>query len=126
MAFNGVRIPLLLLLGVSSLKAVVALTDMAGQPTKEDELLADLLDGYNPNAKPVDTANQRMQITTSFSLITILSVDDRTQTVSFTGMLTMMWMDSHLKWNPAKYGNVTEVQLPCKSVWRPDTGLLNT
>ncbi|BHF84059.1 Neuronal acetylcholine receptor subunit alpha-7 [Sparganum proliferum] len=39
--------------------------------------------------------------------------------------IDMNWEDYHFRWNPASFGNITSLNLPYNTVWRPDVLLYN-
>merc|ERR1712130_896393 len=39
--------------------------------------------------------------------------------------LDFQWMDEYLKWNPADYEGITQIQLPPHKLWTPDIFLFN-
>ena len=36
------------------------------------------------------------------------------------------WKDFSLSWDPARYGNLTRINLPVDAIWTPPVGLLNS
>ncbi|UYV60153.1 hypothetical protein LAZ67_1000141 [Cordylochernes scorpioides] len=35
------------------------------------------------------------------------------------------WRDEYMTWDPAQYGNVTKMRIPCELLWKPDIVLYN-
>ncbi|VDM78271.1 unnamed protein product [Strongylus vulgaris] len=67
-------------------------------------------------------------------LINVLSIfygsilpvqDEKNQILQTNVWLTMKWNDFQLRWNPADYGNISSLHVPCDRVWLPDIVLFN-
>ena len=39
--------------------------------------------------------------------------------------LDQEWWDELLTWDPAEYGNITQIRIPCDEIWLPDIVLYN-
>ena len=39
--------------------------------------------------------------------------------------LTQEWNDANLKWNSSEYGDVSDVRIPPKYMWKPDLLMYN-
>ncbi|XP_064646249.1 neuronal acetylcholine receptor subunit alpha-7-like [Lineus longissimus] len=102
--------------------------DFAGAVNDSTELnlASDLLDVYNPLARPVVDFKNAMPIFSSFLLRSIESVDDRKQHFTFTGTYTFYWIDGYLAWNPWVYKGIDIISLPGDRIWRPDVGVSNS
>lgn len=40
-------------------------------------------------------------------------------------LATQEWFDQNFRWNPKRYGNVTELHIPSRDIWTPDLVLYN-
>ena len=38
--------------------------------------------------------------------------------------LTLVWNDTRLSWNPTKYNNTTDLNVPAKNIWIPDIAVM--
>ena len=50
---------------------------------------------------------------------------EKEQVFEAGAFLQQLWEDPRLKWEPSKYGGLTEVHLPASKVWKPDIVLIN-
>ncbi|CAG5127253.1 unnamed protein product [Candidula unifasciata] len=102
-------------LGVS---AFVALATVALSQTYADTL-AIFKDKLGNETYSVD-------VNVSFALLTIVDVDDVSQSFNCNGFLAFVWKDEMLAWDPAKYGGQTMIHPQAKDIWRPRVILANT
>ncbi|XP_011167165.1 acetylcholine receptor subunit alpha-type acr-16 [Solenopsis invicta] len=92
--------------------------------TWTDRLKQDLFVKYDKFARPTEyfnTTGTKFGITPLF-----INVDDFKYTVTVTGMVRLSWIDEKLKWDPAKYGNITHINIGNHEVWQPDILLYNS
>lgn len=93
----------------------------AGQQA-EQTLINSLLTGYNKNIRPAGQVNVDM----TASIQQIISIDDKQQIMTSSSFITQSWIDQRLSWVPSSANNITVVMLPVKSLWIPDTFVLNS
>ena len=94
-------------------------------PGQQDEqnLINSLLSGYNKNIRPDD----QVAVDMTASILQIISIDDKQQIMTSSSFITQTWTDERLSWVPSAANNFIEVvMLPVKSVWIPDTFILNS
>ena len=57
----------------------------------------------------------------------VYTVTERLRCFTLYGMAVLLqgWIDPKLRWEPAKYGNVSVIRIPYDSIWLPDIVLYN-
>ena len=80
----------------------------------------DLLRGYNKKLLPCLIQNETDEIRMSFTLGLIQEFNDLTGEISFLGIFQMQWHEERFVWDPAQYGDQTEVLFPVDDVWKPE------
>lgn len=93
----------------------------AGQQA-EQTLINTLLTGYNKNIRP----DQTVSVDITASLQQIVSIDDKQQIMTSSSFVSQTWTDERLTWTPNSTYNFSVVMLPVKSLWIPDTFVLNS
>lgn len=97
----------------------------AGQ-VAEQTLISSLLPtgagGYNKNIRP----DNEVTVDLTASIQQIISIDDKQQIMTSSSFITQSWTDLRLIWTPASANNISVVMLPVKSLWIPDTFILNS
>jgi len=89
----------------------------------EQVLVESLLNGYNKNIRPAD----QVSVDITASLQQIVSMDERQQVMTSSSFISQMWLDLRLSWTPDNSNNnITVVLIPTKSLWIPDTMILNS
>ena len=53
--------------------------------------------------------------------LVVLKTFNKMACVSF-----QIWNDPQLRWNPADYGDITELRIPVTDIWTPDVVMYNT
>ena len=87
----------------------------------EKTAIAAISTGYNKLVRPsTDTT-----ISLFFNFIQIVSVEEKTQTVTTISYLTLTWEDIRLVWTPSSYNGLEEVFIPIKNIWTPDICIIN-
>merc|ERR1711990_925082 len=81
------------------------------QRAAENRLMTSLLANYNSMFIPV--------------LKKIVEYDYERGILTSLVWLDFQWMDEYLKWNPADYEGITQIQLPPHKLWTPDIFLFN-
>ncbi|KAL8613097.1 hypothetical protein ACOMHN_035038 [Nucella lapillus] len=77
----------------------------------EYRLVRDLMSRYNKQVRPSLNSSEALNVTFGAALAQIIDVG---------------WIDPKLRWEPAKYGNVSVIRLPYNSIWLPDIVLYNS
>jgi len=92
----------------------------------ERRLLNDLLANYNKLERPVINESEAVQLSFGLTLQQIIDVDEKNQLLTTNVWLNLEWMDANLKWNSSEYGNVQDVRIPPKYIWKPDLLMYNS
>ena len=77
---------------------------------------------YNKNIRP----SSFVSIEIHLALKQVISIDEKNQVLNALVYVTQMWYDPRLVWNPSDYDDLDEIRIPAKSIWIPDTILINT
>jgi hypothetical protein len=89
----------------------------------EQALIASLLNGYNKNIRPDD----QVFVDITASLQQIVAMDEKQQIMTSSSFISQTWYDNRLSWTPDNSNyTITAVLLPAKSLWTPDTMILNS
>ncbi|CAF1318946.1 unnamed protein product [Rotaria sordida] len=89
----------------------------------EQTLIKTLLNGYEKTIRP---ANQ-VSVEITAALQQIVSIDEKQQIMTSTSFISQSWLDDRLSWTPnASNDNINVVMLSVKSLWIPDTMVLNS
>ena len=90
------------------------------------ELQCGLLRYYDTSIVPRHT-NEVIKIDITFHLTSLLRFDEREETLITAAWLSISWQDKFLSWsdNP-RYGNISELFMKQKQIWKPDILLMNT
>ncbi|KAI6197450.1 hypothetical protein M3Y94_01226000 [Aphelenchoides besseyi] len=82
------------------------------------KLIQDLLESYDPKAKPTWDNNRPVNVTFSMDLYQLLEL--------LNAWIIERWNDEFLYWRPEDYGGIHELRLPHSCIWLPDTTLYNS
>ena len=93
----------------------------SGQVT-EQTLITTLLSGYNKNIRPDET----VYIDITATLQQIVAIDEKQQIMTSSSFISQTWYDDRLAWSPSSYNDITVIMISVKSIWIPDTMLLNS
>lgn len=107
----------LFLILLSSCKSQLSTTQQS-----EQTLLTTLLTGYNKQIRPSVTVN----INATVAVKQIISLDEKNQILSTSNYISQEWNDPRLKWTPSAYSNIDVIMMQAKSIWIPDTTVLNS
>ena len=89
----------------------------------EEMLINRLLAGYNKNIRP----NDQVSIDITAKLQQIVAIDERQQIMTSSSFIAQSWLDERLSWAlNASNTSISVVMLPVKSLWIPDTMILNS
>ncbi|CAJ0949166.1 unnamed protein product, partial [Mesorhabditis belari] len=92
----------------------------------EERLLEHLFQGYNHLIRPVPSEfSPPIYVDFGVAMILLISVDEKNQILQTNVWLTMKWNDFQLRWNPADFGNLSELHVPSEKVWLPEIVLFN-
>ena len=90
--------------------------------TVEQALVATLLNGYNRNIRPSD----QVSVSIGVEFKQLIGLDEKNQILTSSLFLKQWWIDGRLQWTPASYNNIEVLMISVKSVWAPDTNVLNS
>ena len=80
----------------------------------------------NPNVRPAKDLSTQTNISVAFHLLSITSFDTVNQRLVSNGWLDVMWVNDYVKWDPADYGGVGQINPPPNQVWRPRITVQNS
>jgi hypothetical protein len=84
-----------------------------------------LLYGYNKNIRP----NDQVSVDITATLQQIITIDEKQQIMTSSSFISQTWLDTRLSWTPSNSSNSSNIEvvmLPVKSLWIPDTMILNS
>ena len=110
-----------LLLQIVLLALIISKTQSADQTDEKNAIAAITASPYSKTVRP--TTDTSIEIYTNF--IQLVSVEEKTQTITTISYLTLSWEDSRLAWTKATYNGLEEVFIPIKNIWTPDIAIIN-
>ncbi|KAJ6660320.1 hypothetical protein lerEdw1_017743, partial [Lerista edwardsae] len=69
---------------------------------------------------PTRNWEEPLEIKLDFTLISILSVNEKLQVATFYFWLNVLWRNEFVSWNPSDFCNISYITLPTKLFWMPD------
>jgi hypothetical protein len=87
----------------------------------EQTLITSLLNAYNKNIRPDD----QVSVDITATIQQIIAIDEKQQIMTSSSFISQTWFDDRLSWTPSSSSNIEVVMLPVKSLWIPDTRILN-
>lgn len=88
----------------------------------EQTLITTLLNGYNKNIRP----DHQVSIDMTAAMKQVISIDEKQQIMTSSLFISQTWYDNRLSWTPNTSDAIRVVILPVKSLWIPDTMILNS
>ena len=111
---------------LSALILPILVASVAGdQRAAENRLMSSLLANYNSMFIPVLNSSVPIVVNMETMLKKIVEYDYERGILTSLVWLDFQWMDEYLKWNPADYEGITQIQLPPHKLWTPDIFLFN-
>ncbi|XP_071790316.1 neuronal acetylcholine receptor subunit beta-3-like [Asterias amurensis] len=108
-------LPLLLITASSSLSE-------CRQMSAQNVLLKELLEGYGfQSTRPVYNLSHVTTVVFGLTLIQVIELSERYQTVEVGVWLTQQWSDEYLTWDPIDYNGVDHLYIDRSKIWLPDT-----
>ncbi|XP_061756042.1 neuronal acetylcholine receptor subunit non-alpha-2-like isoform X1 [Nerophis ophidion] len=86
----------------------------------EDALLKNLFLGYQRWVRPIQHANETIRVRFGLKISQLVDVDEKNQLMTTNVWLWQEWIDYKLRWNPDKYGGITNIRVPSENIWLPD------
>ncbi|XP_077997848.1 neuronal acetylcholine receptor subunit alpha-10-like [Glandiceps talaboti] len=93
--------------------------------TNAEQLVIDLLTGYNPLLRPVYNDSTTTDLEMLLLVSQILNMDERMQKLNINAWVTLIWQDEFLVWDPENYGGLKGIKLSSNQVWLPQVILYN-
>ncbi|RUS87382.1 hypothetical protein EGW08_004836 [Elysia chlorotica] len=130
---NMCRTPILpvLLLALSSLSDIpgwgqfgLKAVDAATQ-SELYALMDYLFTGYRPEVRP-SLAGEATYVYIDMHLLSLQSLDEKSQELESSVILDVFWQDDWLSWNRSDYGNVESFLYPQYKIWLPDVIIENS
>uniref|UniRef100_A0A2C9LNN1 Neurotransmitter-gated ion-channel ligand-binding domain-containing protein n=1 Tax=Biomphalaria glabrata TaxID=6526 RepID=A0A2C9LNN1_BIOGL len=81
---------------------------------------------YHTEVRPLKDQSQIMKVYVNFEMVSIVGLDDVTQSFTANGFLLLVWQDEMITWDPSLYGNQTLIHPVPEKIWRPRVVLMNT
>ncbi|CAC5413831.1 unnamed protein product [Mytilus coruscus] len=78
--------------------------------------------GYNRLVLP----DYPVTVSAEYNMLTVNSLDMKSQTLSTSGWFTVVWNDSRLAWNKSSYGNIEYIYVSEDLVWHPELIVQNS
>ncbi len=63
--------------------------------------------------------NETLNVYIGLAIQQIVDIDEKKQTLVFSGWLDMSWTDYNLAWNPEDYGNISTLRVTSNKIWIP-------
>ncbi|XP_068274385.1 5-hydroxytryptamine receptor 3A-like isoform X1 [Nyctibius grandis] len=79
-----------------------------------------LLADYQKGTRPVRDWRTTTNVAIDLMVYAILSVDEKNQVLTTYIWYRQHWTDEFLRWDPARFDNLTQISLPAESIWVPD------
>ncbi|XP_061334110.1 5-hydroxytryptamine receptor 3A-like [Pezoporus flaviventris] len=79
-----------------------------------------LLTHYQKGTRPVRDWRTTTNVAIDLMVYAILSVDEKNQVLTTYIWYRQHWTDEFLRWDPARFDNLTQISLPVESIWVPD------
>uniref|UniRef100_A0A1I7UUM1 Neur_chan_LBD domain-containing protein n=1 Tax=Caenorhabditis tropicalis TaxID=1561998 RepID=A0A1I7UUM1_9PELO len=102
------------------------LNDLVYSSDDEYRLLRDLREGYDPMERPVSDHSKPVNVQFRLILQQLVDVDEKNQVITLVVWTQYKWSDYKMKWSPEEYGNITALQIPFGTLWKPDILLFNS
>ena len=76
--------------------------------------------------RPVENEALPLQVELGLTLQQIIDMDEKNQILHTNIWLYLAWNDYKLRWNPADYGGITQINIPITKIWKPDVLMYNS
>ncbi|XP_066300074.1 5-hydroxytryptamine receptor 3A-like [Branchiostoma lanceolatum] len=85
-----------------------------------------LLSDYEKGLRPVRDVTTQTTVQIGIDFRQIIDIDEKNQVMSSAVWLRQYWTDEDLQWNATDFWNISNINIPSKEVWLPDTVLYNS
>ncbi|PIC47381.1 hypothetical protein B9Z55_006759 [Caenorhabditis nigoni] len=76
--------------------------------------------------RPVSDHMKPVNVKLRLILQQLVDVDEKNQVITLVVWTQYTWNDYKMKWSPEEYGNITSLQIPFGTLWKPDILLFNS
>ncbi|OWA50321.1 Acetylcholine receptor subunit alpha-like 1 [Hypsibius exemplaris] len=94
-----------------------------GQQNHAEALHTFLMETYPKYVRPVEVNEKALDVSLELKLMQLIGVDEVNQVITVNVEVKQVWLDYKLKWEPELFGGMTQINLPCESIWLPDVVL---
>ncbi|ULT87177.1 hypothetical protein L3Y34_006752 [Caenorhabditis briggsae] len=105
----------------------------------QKRLWDDLFKSYDPNLSAIYTSHKSeflnqskkihhppmMELKLTMAMLKLVDVVEVEEKVSFLFDYSSEWTDHRLKWDPYKYGGISHIYVPQKSIWLPEITIVD-
>ncbi|XP_069131742.1 acetylcholine receptor subunit beta-type acr-3-like [Argopecten irradians] len=84
-----------------------------------------LMTNYSKDLRPAMNLSEPTVVNVGFQLISLKDFDEKTSKFAVVGILTIIWTDINLRWNPDEFGGINQILIPQSSLWKPTFVLMN-
>ncbi|XP_076467614.1 uncharacterized protein LOC143298618 [Babylonia areolata] len=89
-------------------------------------LVSSLFNDYQLELSPFEDRAEPMVVTIGMSLVSVQSLDEVDQSLTFSAFLEISWKDTRLTWSPSAHNDTSYFAYPQKKLWIPDITILNS
>ncbi|KAM5171332.1 acetylcholine receptor subunit epsilon isoform 2-T2 [Mantella aurantiaca] len=93
--------------------------------SEETQLLNDLFENYDKNARPVRSIKDIIEVRLKLTLTNLISLNEKEETMTTNVWLQLEWDDYRLTWNASDYGGIEVLRVSPDMVWLPEIVLEN-
>jgi hypothetical protein len=86
----------------------------------------DLFEEYMCTVRPVMDVSETIHVDAKYNLQAIVELDERHQTLSTMGWVSLRWTDQFLRWNVTDYDGIKAIFIPQRKIWLPDVAFENS
>ncbi len=93
----------------------------AERPEKaETKLYNTLLSSYDKKFRPVLSAKDAVNVNISITLMYVLDVDEKHQSLTTVLWMLAEWFDPFLNWDQSQFPDINYLVIPANEIWTPD------
>ncbi|ESO07237.1 hypothetical protein HELRODRAFT_76547, partial [Helobdella robusta] len=93
--------------------------------SQERKLIESLFKDYDYQVRPVRNNGTPIDVEVDYWFISLLDIQEKSQSMSAFGWMQMVWRDEFIVWNMTQY-NLTYVVVNAKDIWYPDLIIRNS
>ncbi|KAL4228813.1 Acetylcholine receptor subunit alpha [Mactra antiquata] len=101
---------------------------MCASSSYQDQLnlYSNLTATINPTVRPVLNQSDTVRVNIIVSLLSIIEINEREQSMTSVLAISSMWIDETLQWNVSEYGDTFKVTMHPSDIWIPEFMVGNT